>query len=99
MRLKIRRLDSTLPLPAYGTAEAAGFDLAAAHDETIAPGAIVLVRTGLVVEVPAGTPLCCPECEVPAGHPEDADSDDSAPVTAPRDVAQVSAGKCTSTCG
>ena len=32
MRLKIRRLDSTVPLPGYGTDEAAGFDLAAAHD-------------------------------------------------------------------
>jgi len=31
MRLKIRRLDPTVPLPTYGTDEAAGFDLAAAH--------------------------------------------------------------------
>ena len=54
MRLKISRLDSTVPLPAYGTDEAAGFDLAAAHDVTIAPHAIALVRTGLVIEVPSG---------------------------------------------
>jgi dUTP pyrophosphatase len=54
MRLKIRRLDSTLPLPTYATGEAAGFDLASAHDVTIAPGRIALVRTGLVIEVPAG---------------------------------------------
>jgi dUTP pyrophosphatase len=54
MRLKIRRLDSTLPLPAYGTGEAAGFDLAAAHDVVIAPQRIALVRTGLVIEVPSG---------------------------------------------
>ena len=54
MRLRIRRLDSTLPLPAYGTGEAAGFDLAAAHDVAIAPHRIALVRTGLVIEVPAG---------------------------------------------
>src|SRR6186997_2854126 len=40
MRLKIRRLDSTVSLPSYGTSEAAGFDLAAAH--------------GLVIEVPTG---------------------------------------------
>jgi dUTP pyrophosphatase len=32
MRLKIRRLDSTIPLPTYATDESAGFDLAAAHD-------------------------------------------------------------------
>ena len=54
MRLNIRRLDSTVPLPAYGTEDAAGFDLAAAHDMTIGPRAIALVRTGLVIEVPAG---------------------------------------------
>jgi dUTP pyrophosphatase len=54
MRLRIRRLDSTVPLPDYGTAEAAGFDLAAAEDLTIAPRQIALVRTGLVIEVPTG---------------------------------------------
>jgi dUTP pyrophosphatase len=54
MRLKIRRLDDTIPLPTYGTDESAGFDLAAAHDAAIAPGQIALVRTGLVIEVPTG---------------------------------------------
>jgi deoxyuridine 5'-triphosphate nucleotidohydrolase len=54
MRLKIRRLNATVPLPTYGTGEAAGFDLAAAHDVTVAPGQIALVRTGLVIEVPPG---------------------------------------------
>ena len=54
MRLKIRRLDPTISLPAYGTDEAAGFDLAAAHDVRVAPGQIALVRTGLVIEVPTG---------------------------------------------
>jgi dUTP pyrophosphatase len=41
-------------LPGYGTSEAAGFDLASAHDLTIGPRQIVLVRTGLVIEVPTG---------------------------------------------
>jgi dUTP pyrophosphatase len=54
MRLKIKRLDTTIPLPAYGTDEAAGFDLAAAHDVMIGPGQVALVRTGLVIEVPSG---------------------------------------------
>ncbi len=54
MRLKIRRLDSTVALPSYGTDEAAGFDLAAADDLTIAPKTIALVKTGLVIEVPTG---------------------------------------------
>lgn len=43
-----------MALPAYGTDGSAGFDLAAAHDATIAPGRIALIRTGLVIEVPAG---------------------------------------------
>jgi dUTP pyrophosphatase len=54
MRLNIKRLDSTVALPCYGSNEAAGFDLAASHDATIAPGQIALIRTGLVIEVPTG---------------------------------------------
>jgi dUTP pyrophosphatase len=41
-------------LPSYGTSEAAGFDLASAHDVVVQPRQIVLVRTGLVIEVPTG---------------------------------------------
>jgi len=41
-------------LPGYGTSEAAGFDLASAHDVLVQPRQIVLVRTGLVIEVPTG---------------------------------------------
>lgn len=45
-----------LPLPAYQTAYAAGLDLAAAidvhHPIVLAPGARVLVPTGLVLELP-----------------------------------------------
>src|SRR5262252_1609948 len=54
MRLKIKRLDSTVPLPTYATEEAAGFDLAAAQDVRLAPGRIALVPTGLIIEVPSG---------------------------------------------
>ena len=52
MQLRLRRLDPTVPLPAYATAGAAGFDLAASRDVTVAPGQMALVPTGLVVEVP-----------------------------------------------
>ena len=47
-------MDPTIPLPTYGTDEAAGFDLAAAHDISVRPRQIALVRTGLVIEVPTG---------------------------------------------
>ena len=43
-----------MSLPSYGTREAAGFDLASAHDLVVAPRQIALVRTGLVIEVPTG---------------------------------------------
>lgn len=43
-----------MSLPGYGTSEAAGFDLASAHDMVVRPRQIVLVRTGLVIEVPTG---------------------------------------------
>jgi dUTP pyrophosphatase len=43
-----------VPLPSYQTAGAAGFDLASSADLTVEPGQIVLVPTGLVIEVPAG---------------------------------------------
>jgi dUTP pyrophosphatase len=52
--VRIRRLDPSVPLPAYQTPGAAGFDLAASADVLIAPGTIALVPTGLVIEVPAG---------------------------------------------
>ena len=43
-----------MSLPGYGTSEAAGFDLASAHDVVVQPRQIVLVRTGLVIQVPTG---------------------------------------------
>jgi dUTP pyrophosphatase len=52
--MKIHRLDPAVPMPSYQTVGAAGFDLAASADTEVLPGAIVLVPTGLVVEVPAG---------------------------------------------
>jgi dUTP pyrophosphatase len=54
MQIRIRRLDVTMPLPTYATAESAGFDLSASADVIIAPRQIALVPTGLVIEVPTG---------------------------------------------
>jgi dUTP pyrophosphatase len=56
--LNIKRLDhgKDLPLPAYATVDAAGFDLCSASQEVIEiqPGQRVLVPTGLVMEIPRG---------------------------------------------
>jgi dUTP pyrophosphatase len=58
MKLKIQRLPHAegLPLPAYQSEDAAGFDLVAAIAEdtsvTILPGARALIPTGFVFEIP-----------------------------------------------
>jgi dUTP pyrophosphatase len=54
VKVRIRRLDRSAPVPGYHSAGAAAFDLAAAEDVVVAPGEVRLVRTGLVVEVPDG---------------------------------------------
>lgn len=54
LSVRIRRLHPSVPLPAYQTRGAAGFDLAASADVTVPPGAVALVPTGLVIEAPPG---------------------------------------------
>ncbi len=54
MNVPIHRLDPAVPLPKYETAGAAGFDLSAREDQTIAPAEVALVPTGLVIKVPDG---------------------------------------------
>src|SRR5881397_244285 len=52
--VRIRRIHRQAALPQYQSAGAAGFDLAASEDVVVGPGAVVLVPTGLVIEVPPG---------------------------------------------
>ena len=54
--IAIRRLDhgAGLPLPAYATEGAAGMDVVAAEDLTLAPGARHAVATGFAIAIPAG---------------------------------------------
>ena len=54
MRLKVKRLDSSISLPEPATVGAAGFDLAAAVEVEIPARSIRLVGTGLVIAVPEG---------------------------------------------
>jgi dUTP pyrophosphatase len=54
LSVRIRRLRPSVPLPAYQTDGASGFDLAASEDLVVEPGAIALVPTGLVIQVPDG---------------------------------------------
>jgi len=54
VKARITRLDASVPLPQRETSGAAGFDLAASADVTIAPGTIALIPTGVIVKVPDG---------------------------------------------
>lgn len=54
MRLRVRRLDSGLPLPSYARPGDAGLDLFSAQDVSLKPGERAAVPTGLAVEIPAG---------------------------------------------
>jgi dUTP pyrophosphatase len=52
MRLRVTRLNPSVPLPVYSSPGAAAFDLAAAEDVDVPPGQIRLIGTGLVIKVP-----------------------------------------------
>jgi dUTP pyrophosphatase len=54
VRIEIQRLDPELPLPARQHATDAGYDLVAAVDVELAPGARALVPTGIAVAIPPG---------------------------------------------
>jgi len=54
MKVKIKRIDQSLPLPQYETDGAVGFDILAREDANIAKGTIELIPSNLIVEVPEG---------------------------------------------
>lgn len=54
MKAKITRIVPDVPLPEYHSSEAAAFDLCAIEATTFAPGEVKKLRTGLIIEAPAG---------------------------------------------
>lgn len=54
MKVRIQRIDKTLPLPVYETQGSVGFDLLARETVTITPGKIELVPGNVIIEVPKG---------------------------------------------
>jgi len=54
MKVKIKRIDKSIPLPVYETQGAVGFDISAREDFVVKPGEIVLVPSNIIVEVPKG---------------------------------------------
>ena len=55
MKVKVKKLSDGANLPTYGSPYAAGADLYALGDYSIGAGETAFVRTGIAVELPAGT--------------------------------------------
>ncbi|MBT4384175.1 dUTP diphosphatase [Candidatus Peregrinibacteria bacterium] len=54
MKVKIKRVDPSLPLPVYETDGSVGFDILARETTTISSGTIELIPANIIVEVPKG---------------------------------------------
>ncbi len=54
MKLQIKRVDTSLPLPGYQTAGSVAFDLYSRTDIEIEPKTLALIPTNLIIKVPAG---------------------------------------------
>ena len=54
MKVRVRRIDKTLDLPAYKTAGAVALDCAARISVTIAPGTVAMVPLNVCLKMPPG---------------------------------------------
>jgi dUTP pyrophosphatase len=54
MKVKITRLDKSIPLPIYETSGSVGFDILAREDFEVDPGDIDLIPGNIIVECPKG---------------------------------------------
>lgn len=57
MKVKIKRIDKSLPLPKYETSGAVAFDLMAREDFSVSPKHIALIPSNVIIEVPKGFAL------------------------------------------
>jgi len=57
MRVKIKRIDKSLPLPVYETSGSVGFDLIAREEVEVKPAEIALIPANVIVQVPKGYAL------------------------------------------
>ncbi len=54
LNVKMKRVDTELPLPSYATAGSVGFDLLCRTDTEIAPRALGLIPGNLIIQTPPG---------------------------------------------
>jgi dUTP pyrophosphatase len=57
MKVKIKRIDKSLPLPVYETGGSVGFDFLAREDTEIRPDEISIIPANVIVKVPKGYAL------------------------------------------
>ena len=57
MNIRIKRLDTSLPLPRYETDGSVGFDLVTREDTDVEPNSFALVPGNVVVQLPPGYAL------------------------------------------
>lgn len=54
MKVKIKRIDKNLPMPAYQTSGAVAFDLYSRTDAVIKPKTLERLPTNVIIEIPKG---------------------------------------------
>jgi dUTP pyrophosphatase len=54
MKVRIKRIDASLPLPVYQTSGSVGFDIYAREETRVKPKEIVLIPGNIIVETPPG---------------------------------------------
>ncbi|PIN69755.1 dUTPase [Candidatus Woesearchaeota archaeon CG11_big_fil_rev_8_21_14_0_20_43_8] len=54
MKVKIKRIDKSLPLPVYETEGSVAFDLLCREDMMIKPGSLALIPGNVIVDTPDG---------------------------------------------
>lgn len=70
MQVKIKRIDTTLPLPVYKTAGSVCFDLSVREGAVVAPGGLARLPLNVVAQTPAGYMLMLvPRSSLPGKKP------------------------------
>lgn len=70
MKINIKRIDKTLPLPVYETDGAVCFDLFAREDTIIRPDELARIKLNIIVETPPGCMLMLvPRSSLPTKKP------------------------------
>ncbi len=54
MKVRIKRIDKSIPLPVYHTEGSVGFDILCREDTAVKPGEIILIPGNIIVETPKG---------------------------------------------